>query len=65
MTELRSLKLPADLCVAAENRFGHKFGSLEQILQYVLAELVRDEAEKTDAAEQRILEQRLRDLGYL
>lgn len=65
MNELRSLKLPADLCAAAENRFGRKLGSIEQILQYVLAELVRDEAEKTDASEQRILEQRLRDLGYL
>ncbi len=65
MSEFRVLRLPADLCLAAEKRFGHKLGGIEQILEYILRELLRDEADDADAAEQHIIEQRLRDLGYL
>ncbi len=65
VTETRAVELPAELCVRAEKRFGEKFGSLAQLLEYVLRDLLRDDAAQADEGEQRILEQRLRELGYL
>jgi hypothetical protein len=65
VNETRTVSLPADLCARAEKRFGDRFGNLEQMLEYILTDLVRDDADRADEAEQRILEQRLRELGYL
>jgi hypothetical protein len=65
MTEMRGIKLPADLCAAVEKRYERSFGSLEQLLEYVMRELARDLDSQADDAEQRLLEERLRDLGYL
>lgn len=65
MTETRDVRLPADLCTAAEKKFGHSFGSLEELLVFVLRDLARDEACRADQAEQRLVEERLRELGYL
>jgi hypothetical protein len=65
MTETRQVILPADLCAVAEQRYQGKFGTLEELLTCVLRELVRDDAFQADEAEQRIVEQRLRELGYL
>ena len=65
MTEMRDVQLPADLCAAAEKKFGHVFASLEELLVFVLRDLARDEAARADEAEQRLVEQRLRELGYL
>ena len=62
---MREVRLPSELCLAAEQRYGARFGSLEQILVLVLQELLRDDAAQMDQAEQRILEERLRDLGYI
>jgi hypothetical protein len=61
----RDVRLPSELCQAAELKFGERFGSLEQFLIFVLQELVRDEATAMDEAETRIIEQRLKDLGYI
>jgi hypothetical protein len=61
----RQVELPADLCEAAETKFGKRFDSLEQFLTFVLQELVRADASQMDEAEQKMIEQRLRDLGYL
>jgi hypothetical protein len=61
---MRSLQLPAELCRAAEEKFGKKYGGLESFLEFVLRELVRDET-PLDESEQRVIEQRLKDLGYL
>jgi hypothetical protein len=63
--ELRSLQLPSSLCERAEQKFGARFGSLEELLTFVLQELLRDDAGKMDEAEQRLLEERLKDLGYI
>ena len=65
MTEMRTVNLPAELCVRAEEKFGEKFGSLEKLLEYVLENLLRDDADRADEREQRIIEQRLKELGYL
>ena len=64
-SDLRDLRLPADLCQDAEQRFAARFGSLEQLLIFLLREVLRDDAAPMDQAEQRLIEQRLRDLGYL
>jgi len=65
LTELRTVNLPADLCERAEKKFGGSFGSVEQMLEFVLTDLLRDDAAQADRQEQSVLEQRLRDLGYL
>ena len=65
MTELRDVRLPADLCAAVEIKFGCQFGSLEEFLAMVLRELLRDDASQADQQEQRLVEERLRELGYL
>lgn len=65
MTVRRQINLPEELCAAAESRFGSGFESLESLLEFVLRELTRTDAESLDKAEQAILEERLRNLGYL
>jgi len=61
----RSIELPASLCESVELRFSARFGGLEPFLTYVLQELVRDDSKQMDDAERRLVEERLRDLGYL
>ena len=62
---MREVRLPADLCAAAEKKFAQTFPSLEEMLSFVLRDLCRDEASQFDQAEQSLVEQRLRELGYL
>lgn len=61
----REVRLPADLCAAVEQKLGQQFGSLEELLVFVLRELLRDEGAQLDQQEQRLVEERLRELGYL
>jgi hypothetical protein len=65
MSELRIVQLPADLCGAAEKKFGHLFGSVEDLLAFVLRDLALEDATKADQAEERMIEERLKELGYL
>ena len=65
MTTRRQLSLPEDLCTAAEQQFASSFDSLETLLEFVLRELTSSRAEPLDQEEQKILEERLRNLGYL
>ena len=58
---MRTVSLPEELCAGVEK----KFGDVPAFLAFVMSELLRDDAEKLDANEERIVEQRLRDLGYL
>ena len=62
---VREVRLPDELCNDAERHFGARFGSLEELLVFVLRELLRDQATQMDQAEQRVIEQRLKDLGYI
>lgn len=62
---MRHLQLPSELCQAAEQKYRQDFGSLEEFLIYVLRQLVRDDALQMDKLEQSIIEERLRDLGYI
>jgi len=65
MTERRDLRLPADLCDAAEKKFANTFGSVDEMLTFILRDLLRDEGSQADQTEQRLVEERLRELGYL
>lgn len=65
MTETRNVSLPSELCADAERRFGRQFSSLEELLTFVLRELLREDASRADLQEERLVEQRLRELGYL
>jgi hypothetical protein len=64
-SDVREVRLPARLCEDAERRFAVRFGSVDELLEFVLRELLRDEAAQMDHAEQRVIEQRLKDLGYI
>lgn len=65
MNAIREVRLPEELCAAAEQKFANRFKSLGELLQFVLQELLHEEALALDEAEQLVLEQRLRDLGYI
>jgi hypothetical protein len=62
---MREVKLSSELCRNAELRFGSRFGTIDEMLTFVLQELLRDDAAQMDRAEQRIIEERLKDLGYI
>ncbi|HYM79318.1 MAG TPA: hypothetical protein VE377_25300 [Candidatus Dormibacteraeota bacterium] len=63
--QLRTVQLPEDLCVQAESWLKGRFDSLEGLLSFLLAEIVKDDGAKLDQHEEEIVQQRLRDLGYI
>jgi hypothetical protein len=65
MSELREIKIPEDLCAAAEQKFGARFGTMDELIAFLLRELVSGDTVELDRAEQKAVEQRLKDLGYL
>jgi hypothetical protein len=65
MSESRDIRLPADLCAAAEKKFGGTFRSVDQLVAFVLQELIRGDTVDLDRADQALVEQRLKDLGYI
>ena len=65
MCTQRQIRLPEELCRAAEQKFAPQFENLESLMEFVLRELIGDKGEALDRAEQELLEQRLRDLGYV
>jgi hypothetical protein len=62
---LRQVSLPEDLCSAAEELYGKRFPSLEELIVFLLEEVTRRDSVRLDQEEQRIIEERLKDLGYL
>lgn len=65
MSKMRTVLLPEELCVQAEQKFASRFGSLDQFLRSIMVELLRDEAAAMDEREQKIIEERLKGLGYI
>jgi len=65
MSQKRQVSLPEELCSSAERKFAAQFPGVESLLEFVLKELLSNEAEKLDLKEKAMLEQRLRDLGYM
>jgi hypothetical protein len=62
---LRQVSLPEDLCSAAEELYGKQFSSLEKLIVFLLEEVTRRDAVRLDHEEQRIIEERLKALGYM
>jgi hypothetical protein len=65
MAEFREIRIPEDLCASAERTFAGKFSSLEELVAYLLREVTSDEAVRIDEAEQKMIEERLKALGYI
>ena len=65
MSEWREIRLPADLCAAAEQKFGGSFPSVEELVKFLLEELTSNDTIELDRADQAVVEERLRDLGYM
>jgi hypothetical protein len=61
----REVRLPVELCEAAERQYADQYASLEELLTFMLSYVTRKEAERMDQAELEIVQQRLRDLGYV
>jgi len=57
----RQVSLPEELCAQTEKKFGH----LEDVLVRAMQELLRDDGAALDRNEQRLVDERLRELGYL
>jgi hypothetical protein len=62
---MREVQLPSELCRAAEERYGSRLQTVEELLTFVLQEVLRDDAMQMDRDEQRMIEERLKDLGYI
>ena len=65
MNSMRNVRVPEELCQAAEQRFGGRFPSVDELVTNLLRELLREDAGKMDARELEIVEQRLKGLGYV
>ena len=62
----REVRLPAHLCEAAEHLIkGTRFKTVEELLSFVLQELTSRNSAQSEAQERKVIEERLRDLGYL
>ncbi len=59
-----TVHLPADLCGEAQQKFGERFSSVDELLAIILRELVQADSSQMDHADRKMVEQRLRDLGY-
>ena len=64
-TPYRTFNLPEDLCAEAETWMAGRFDNIESLLSFLLQEIVKDDGSKLDQAEEEIIEQRLKDLGYI
>ncbi len=62
---VREVHLPEHLCQKAEQRFAARFGGVDNLLTFVLTELVQEGAAQFDQREQQMIEERLRRLGYV
>jgi len=65
MSESREIRLPIELCAAVEKKFGKTFGSIEEMVLFLLQELAKSETTELDRADQAVVEERLRELGYI
>ena len=63
--QYKTVQLPEDLCREAETWLKGKFDGLESLLVFLLQEIVKDPGSQLDRQEEEIVQQRLRDLGYI
>ena len=65
MSEWRSVQLSEALCAAAEQKYAATFSSVQDLLTFLLKEVLVDPTPQLDKDEQKMVDQRLRDLGYV
>lgn len=65
MSASRMIQVSEHLCEAAERKFGHRFGTVEEIVATVLEQLLREDALQLDKQEEQVIEARLKSLGYI
>lgn len=61
----REVTIPEEIYQAVETRFGSQFNTVDDLVEFALRELLRDESAALDESEQQMIRNRLRDLGYL
>jgi hypothetical protein len=65
MGTVRSVAVPEELCVAAEQKFAHRFGTVDELVAELLRQLLQENGLAMDEKEQHIIEERLKGLGYI
>jgi len=65
MGTVRSVAVPEELCVAAEQKFAHRFGTVDELVAELLRQLLQENGLAMDGKEQHIIEERLKGLGYI
>jgi hypothetical protein len=65
VNDFRTVRLPQELCEQAERWLEGRFDSLEALITFTLQEIVNDDCSKLDQQEEEMVQQRLRDLGYI
>jgi hypothetical protein len=65
VSDFRSVRLSEELCEEAEHWMEGRFDSLEALVTFILREIVTDDGGKLDQQEEEMVQQRLRDLGYI
>jgi len=65
MAQNRTIQLPEELCARADAWLTGRFENLEALLRFLLQEMMSEDSAKLDQAEEELVEQRLKDLGYL
>ena len=63
--QYRDVRLPESLCAEAEVWLKGRFESLEALIIFALQEITKDEGATLDQQEEEMVQQRLRDLGYI
>lgn len=65
MSQYRSVQIPQELCEQAEQWLQGRFESLEALISFALRELMETDAGRLDQQEEEMIQQRLKDLGYI
>jgi hypothetical protein len=63
--QYRTVRLAEELCKEAEVWLKGRFESLEALITFALRETIKDGDAKLDQQEEEMVQQRLRDLGYI
>ena len=65
MSSTRTITVSSELCRLAKEKFRTQFSSVDELVTAVLNQLLLDDGLRMDEGEQRLLEERLKGLGYL
>ena len=63
--QYRNVRLPEGLCSEADAWLKGRFESLDALIIFALQEIIKDESAKLDQEEEEMVQQRLKDLGYI